>query len=182
MASNLNRTPQCASRASNVRCFWPIQARISVRASRGWLDQRRAPDEVERSADRMAPLVRENWAAAQTTRVSSDRTRCAMNRRTTAGWYIGFDCHECSRYIPRNGRPFSDTDGLEMPDLAAASKEAIGFARDMMLMEPARRDWSSWTVRVTVIFGSCLAQRQFTCAPRLMFQWRSPDRSALHGV
>ncbi len=23
-----------------------------------------------------------------------------MNRSTTTGWYIGFNCHECSRYIP----------------------------------------------------------------------------------
>jgi hypothetical protein len=23
-----------------------------------------------------------------------------MNERTSTGWYIGFDCHECSKYIP----------------------------------------------------------------------------------
>jgi hypothetical protein len=48
-----------------------------------------------------------------------------------------------------NGRPFNDTDGLELPDLAAARQEAIGFARDLIRMEPERRDWSSWVVRVT---------------------------------
>ena len=48
-----------------------------------------------------------------------------------------------------NGRPFSDTDGLELPDLAAVREEAIGFARDLIRMEPERRDWSSWAVRVT---------------------------------
>lgn len=48
-----------------------------------------------------------------------------------------------------NGLPFNDTDGLELPDLAAARTEAIGFARDLMLMEPARREWSSWAVQVT---------------------------------
>ena len=48
-----------------------------------------------------------------------------------------------------NGRPFNDMDGLELPDLAAARQEAIGFARDLIRMEPERRDWSSWAVRVT---------------------------------
>jgi hypothetical protein len=48
-----------------------------------------------------------------------------------------------------NGRRFNDTDGLELPDLAAVRKEAIGFARDLIRMEPERRDWSSWAVRVT---------------------------------
>jgi uncharacterized protein DUF6894 len=48
-----------------------------------------------------------------------------------------------------NGRTFNDTDGLELPDLAAARKEAIGFARDLIRMKPERRDWSSWAVRVT---------------------------------
>jgi len=48
-----------------------------------------------------------------------------------------------------NGRPFSDEDGLELSDLTAVRDEAIGFARDLMLMQPARRDWSGWAVRVT---------------------------------
>jgi hypothetical protein len=48
-----------------------------------------------------------------------------------------------------NGRPFKDTDGLELPDLAAARAEAIGFARDLMLRQPARREWSSWAIQVT---------------------------------
>lgn len=48
-----------------------------------------------------------------------------------------------------NGHPFNDTDGLELRDLAAARTEAIGFARDLMLMEPARREWSSWAIQVT---------------------------------
>ena len=48
-----------------------------------------------------------------------------------------------------NGRTFNDTDGLELSDLAAVRQEAIGFARDLIRMEPERRDWSSWAVRVT---------------------------------
>ena len=48
-----------------------------------------------------------------------------------------------------NGRPFNDTDGLELPDLAAVRKEAIGFARDLIRMEPERRDWLTWAVCVT---------------------------------
>ena len=48
-----------------------------------------------------------------------------------------------------NCRPFEDTDGLELPDLAAAREEAIGFAVDLMRMEPSRHDWLGWAVRVT---------------------------------
>ena len=48
-----------------------------------------------------------------------------------------------------NDRLFDDTDGLELPDLAAAREEAGGFAHDLMRMEPARRDWRGCTVRVT---------------------------------
>jgi hypothetical protein len=48
-----------------------------------------------------------------------------------------------------NGRPFDDVDGLELPDIEAARTEAIGFAGDLMRMEPERRDWSQWIVRVT---------------------------------
>jgi hypothetical protein len=47
-----------------------------------------------------------------------------------------------------NGRSFNDVDGLELPDVAARA-EAIGFASDLMRMEPERRDWSHWMVRVT---------------------------------
>jgi hypothetical protein len=48
-----------------------------------------------------------------------------------------------------NGRSFDDVDGLELPDIEAARIEAIGFAGDLMRMEPERRDWSHWIVRVT---------------------------------
>jgi hypothetical protein len=48
-----------------------------------------------------------------------------------------------------NGRSFDDVDGLELPDIAAARAEAMGFARDLMRLEPERRDWSRWAVRVT---------------------------------
>jgi hypothetical protein len=48
-----------------------------------------------------------------------------------------------------NGRPYTDTDGLELPNLAAARAEAVGFAQDLMRREPARREWSSWAIRVT---------------------------------
>jgi hypothetical protein len=36
-----------------------------------------------------------------------------------------------------------------MRRLNAARAEAIGFAGDLMRMEPDRRDWSDWVVRVT---------------------------------
>jgi hypothetical protein len=49
----------------------------------------------------------------------------------------------------KNERSFDDVDGLELPDIDAARKEAVGFARDMMRMEPERQDWSSWVVCVT---------------------------------
>jgi hypothetical protein len=47
-----------------------------------------------------------------------------------------------------NGRTFDDVDGLEMPDLAAARAEAIGFAKDMMRLEP-EQNWLKSSVRVT---------------------------------
>ena len=50
----------------------------------------------------------------------------------------------------KNCRPFNDTDGLELPHLAAVRSEAIGFARDLMLMEPERREWSRWAVIVSL--------------------------------
>jgi hypothetical protein len=49
----------------------------------------------------------------------------------------------------KNGRPFHDVDGLELPDLDAVRTEAVGFARDLMRMQPERRDWSAWVVCVT---------------------------------
>lgn len=49
----------------------------------------------------------------------------------------------------KNGRPFNDTDGLELTDLETVRKEALGFARDLMRLEPSRQDWSSWAVQVT---------------------------------
>jgi hypothetical protein len=48
-----------------------------------------------------------------------------------------------------NHRSFDDVEGLELPDVTAARAEAIGFAGDFMRMEPDRRDWSDWVVRVT---------------------------------
>jgi hypothetical protein len=48
-----------------------------------------------------------------------------------------------------NDHSFIDTDGLELADLAAVRAEASGFARDLMLMEPARREWSNWAIQVT---------------------------------
>jgi hypothetical protein len=52
-------------------------------------------------------------------------------------------------YFNLANRSFNDVDGLELQDAWAARAEAIGFARDLMRMEPERRDWSSWVVRVT---------------------------------
>jgi uncharacterized protein DUF6894 len=49
----------------------------------------------------------------------------------------------------KNGRLYNDTDGLELPDIEAARTEAVGFARDLMRLEPERRDWSGWVVCVT---------------------------------
>jgi hypothetical protein len=40
-------------------------------------------------------------------------------------------------------------DGLELPDIEAARTEAIGFASDLMRLEPERRDWSDCFVQVT---------------------------------
>lgn len=48
-----------------------------------------------------------------------------------------------------NGRSFEDVDGLELSNIAEVHAEAIGFARDLMRLEPLRRDWSRWVVRVT---------------------------------
>jgi hypothetical protein len=36
----------------------------------------------------------------------------------------------------RNGRPFNDVDGLELPGIEAAREEAVGFALDIMRMDP----------------------------------------------
>ena len=48
----------------------------------------------------------------------------------------------------QNGTPFEDSDGLDLPNLAAARDEATGFARDMMRNKPNKHDWSDWIVRV----------------------------------
>jgi hypothetical protein len=64
----------------------------------------------------------------------------------------------------KNGKPFDDVDGLELPDVDAARKEAIGFARDMMRMEPERRDWSSWVVCVTDDAQQCVLKLNFADA------------------
>ena len=48
-----------------------------------------------------------------------------------------------------DGRPFKDVDWLDLPDLEAARDEAMGLARDLIRLKPNRRDWSSWSVRVT---------------------------------
>jgi hypothetical protein len=64
-----------------------------------------------------------------------------------------------------NDRCFDDTDGLELPDLAAACEEASGFARDLMRSEPARRDWRGWSVRVTDEDQQPLFELPFPDAP-----------------
>ncbi len=48
-----------------------------------------------------------------------------------------------------NDKPFNDVDGLDLPDREAAREEAVGFALDVIRMEPGRRDWSRCAVRVT---------------------------------
>jgi hypothetical protein len=62
----------------------------------------------------------------------------------------------------KNGRPFDDVDGLELPDIEAARTEAIGFARDMMRMEYDRRDWSAWAVCVTDDARECVLKIAFS--------------------
>jgi len=47
-----------------------------------------------------------------------------------------------------NDKAFKDVDGLELADDAAARDEAIGFGRDLMRLQPDRRDWSAYVVRV----------------------------------
>jgi hypothetical protein len=64
----------------------------------------------------------------------------------------------------RNGRRFDDVDGLELPDLDAVRKEAVGFARDMMRMEPGRRDWTGWIVCVTDEAQRCVFEVAFADA------------------
>jgi hypothetical protein len=67
-------------------------------------------------------------------------------------------------YSLKNGRRFDDVDGLEMPDLHAAREEAVGFARDMMRMEPGRRDWTGWIVCVTDEAQRCVFKVAFVDA------------------
>ena len=62
----------------------------------------------------------------------------------------------------RNGRQFDDVDGLELPDEASARAEAKGFARDLMRMEPERRDWSNWVVSVSDGEGRIVFSLLFT--------------------
>ena len=62
-------------------------------------------------------------------------------------------------------QPFDDIDGLELPDLAAAREEAIGFALDLMRMEPRRHDWLGWVVRVTGEDQQHLFDLPFSDAP-----------------
>jgi hypothetical protein len=69
-----------------------------------------------------------------------------------------------------NDRPFDDHDGLELPDVAAARSEAIGFARDLMRMQPTRRDWSHHVVRVTDVDRKAVLDLSFLDAA-----WRAPE-------
>jgi hypothetical protein len=48
----------------------------------------------------------------------------------------------------RGDQPFTDVDGLDLPDAGAARSEATGVVGDLMRMEPLRRDWSSWSICV----------------------------------
>ena len=50
----------------------------------------------------------------------------------------------------------------ELPDITAVREEAVGFARDMMRMEPDRRDWSSWVVLVTDDANQCVLNVEFS--------------------
>jgi hypothetical protein len=55
-----------------------------------------------------------------------------------------------SRYYFKltDGRPFSEIDGMDLPDLAAVRREAMGLARDLM-RRAEYLDWSRWAVFVT---------------------------------
>jgi hypothetical protein len=74
------------------------------------------------------------------------------------------EVHSMPRYYfsLKNGRPFDDVDGLELPDIEAARAEAIGFARDIMRMEYDRRDWSAWVVCVTDDARECILKIAFS--------------------
>jgi hypothetical protein len=61
----------------------------------------------------------------------------------------------------KNGRPFNDIDGLELQNIEEVRAEAVGFARDMMRMEPDRRDWSAWVVCVTDDARECVLKIAF---------------------
>ena len=63
-----------------------------------------------------------------------------------------------------NGCPFHDADGLELPDIEAVREEAVGFARDMMRMEPERRAWSTCSVLVTDEAQATVLQMAFSDA------------------
>jgi hypothetical protein len=64
----------------------------------------------------------------------------------------------------KNGQPFDDVDGLELPNFDAVREEAVGFARDMMRMEPGRTDWTGWIVRVTDEAQQCVFELAFADA------------------
>lgn len=48
-----------------------------------------------------------------------------------------------------NDRSYRDLDGLELTDLEEARVEAVGFAGDLMRMEPERDNWSGCSIHVT---------------------------------
>ena len=64
-----------------------------------------------------------------------------------------------------NGRPYTDVDGLDLPHIEAARAEAIAFARDIMRLQPDRRDWSDWIVEVTDGSAKPLFNMPFSAVP-----------------
>lgn len=67
----------------------------------------------------------------------------------------------------QNGRSFDDIDGLELSNMAEVRAEASAFARDLMRLEPLRRDWSRWVVLVTDDEGKFVMKLPFPDAAQI---------------
>jgi hypothetical protein len=54
-------------------------------------------------------------------------------------------------HFARDGDEFEDAEGADLPDLAAARKQALDAVRDVKRSRFARYgpDWSGWSVRVS---------------------------------
>lgn len=64
-----------------------------------------------------------------------------------------------------NDRSYTDIDGLELTDLEGARQEAVGFAGDLMRMEPERDDWSACAIHVVDEGGALVLAITFRSEP-----------------